>query len=359
MLIGIDGNEANVKNRFGVGQYALQILKHLHQLDKKNQYIIYLKKPPLPDLPQSAQNWHYHVFGPQKLWTRLALPLHLYTSKPKPDIFYTPGHYTPPFCPCPIIPTIHDLGYLKYPEQFTKKDYHQLKSWTAQSIKKAHHLFTVSNFSKKEIQKIYHIPADKITVAPNGVGEPTKIPDKSPAKKPYFLCLGTLKPNKNIPFLIKAFSQFIKNHPDYQLIIAGNKGWLFDNIFTQVKKLKLEKKVIFTGFVDNRWSFYKHATALVIPSLYEGFGRPAIEAMKVNCPVIASSIPPLKEVVGDSGLFIDPKDQKTLVSAMNQIIKPTTKKQLIKAGVAQSQKYTWTKSAQTLIDTFGKIAQHI
>ena len=350
MIIGIDGNEANVKNRLGVGQYAFQILKHLYRLDKKNQYIIYLKKSPLPNLPKPYQNWNYHVFGPQKLWTRFALPLHLYTTPPRPHVFYTPGHYTPTFCPCPIIPTIHDLGYLKYPHQFTRKDYHQLKTWTAQSIKKAHHIITVSNFSKKEIQEIYNIPASKITVAPNGVGDPSKkLPSRSPSF-PYFLCLGTLKPNKNIPFLIRSFNQFIKNHPDYKLIITGKKGWLYSEIFSQVKLLKLEKRVIFTGFVTNlkKWSLYKNATALVIPSLYEGFGRPVIEAMKVKCPIIASSIPSLKEVVGQAGLFIDPKNQKTLIFAMNQILKTTVRKKLIIKGVAQSKKYTWQNTAKII-----------
>ena len=353
MIIGIDANEANVKNRVGTGQYAFQVLKHLHRLDKKNKYIVYLKKPPLPDLPLSHKNWQYHIFGPQKLWTRLALPLHLYTAKPKPNILYTSGHYTPPFCPCPVTPTIHDLGYLKYPHQFTKKDYHQLKSWTAQSIKKAGHIFTVSNFSKKEIQKIYHVPTDKITVAPNGVGDPPKNLPSSTIHSPYFLYLGTLKPNKNIPFLIKSFAQFITTHPNYKLVIAGKKGWLFDQIFALVKTLKLEKQVIFTGFVNNskKWSLYKNATALVIPSLYEGFGRPAIEAMKVDCPVIASHIPPLKEVVGKAGLFIDPKNQKTLVSAMNQILQPPVRKKLIQLGHTQTKKYTWTFTVKTIIAT--------
>ena len=353
MIIGIDANEANVKNRVGSGEYAFQVLKHLHRLDKKNQYIVYLKKPPLPDLPPANKNWQYRIFGPQKLWTRLALPLHLYIAKPQPDILYTPGHYTPPFCPCPTIPTIHDLGYLKYPHQFTKKDYHQLKSWTTQSIKKAGHIFTVSHFSQKEIQKIYHVPTDKITIAPNGVGDPPKNLPPPAIHHPYFLYLGTLKPNKNIPFLIKSFHQFTKIHPNYKLVITGKKGWLFDQIFALVKTLKLEKQVILTGFVTDsqKWSLYKNATALVIPSLYEGFGRPAIEAMKVDCPVIASHIPPLKEIVAKAGLFIDPKNQKTLISAMNQILQPTVRKKLIQLGHTQTKKYTWNDTARTIIAT--------
>jgi len=353
MLITIDGNEANVQNRLGVGEYAFQVLTHLCKLDQNNKYIIYLKSPPLADLPKSRENWQYQVFGPKKLWTKIALPLHLFKSSPKPDIFYTPGHYTPPFSPCPLVPTIHDLGYLNSPDQFTKKDFHQLKYWTAQSIKNARHLFTVSKFSQKEIESIYHVPSAKITVAPNGVGDP---PSKLPpplVKPPYFLSVGTLKPNKNIPFLITAFAKFSSKHSDYKLVIAGQKGWLYDEIFTQVRNLNLQKQVIFTGFVSDsqKWSLYHHATALIIPSLYEGFGRPAIEAMKAKCPVIGSAIPPLKKVIAQAGLFIDPQDVDTLISAMEKITESSTRQKLIKLGLIQAQKYTWTKTAQTIIDT--------
>ncbi len=365
MIIGIDGNEANVKNRLGSGQYAFQMIKHLYKSGADNQYIVYLKEPPLKHLPRPKKNFHYLVFGPKKLWTRLALPLRLYTKKPKLDIFYSPGHYTPSFSPYPTLPTIHDIGYLDSPKQFSQKDYQQLKTWTAQSIKKSPHILTSSQFTKTEIQRIYQIPSNKITLVVNGVEKPPKITPKqsqailqkltieNPIKKDFFLCLGTLKPNKNIPFLIKAFSQFVKKNPGYQLVIAGKKGWLFEDIFSLVKSLKLEKQVIFTGFVtDNqKWSLYQNATALIIPSLYEGFGRPTIEAMKVKCPVIASHIPSLKEVVGQAGLFIDPNNINSLVNAINQIIQPKTRNRLIKLGLVQSKKYNWQKSAKILINT--------
>jgi glycosyltransferase involved in cell wall biosynthesis len=357
MIIGIDGNEANVKNRLGVGEYAFQILTELSQLKTPHQFIVYLKSPPSADLPKSSQNWQYQIFGPKKLWTKIALPFHLLTSSPQPNIFYTPGHYTPPFSPCPLVPTIHDLGYLDSPEQFTKKDFHQLKNWTAQSIKNAKHLFTVSRFSQKEIEKIYHIPSKKITVAPNGVGDLPKKIAPPIVKTPYFLSIGTLKPNKNIPFLITAFAEFNNKHPDYKLVIAGQKGWLFDEIFTQVKKQKLQQKVVFTGFVSDsqKWSLYRHASALIIPSLYEGFGRPAIEAMKASCPVIASSIPPLKEVIENAGLFINPQKVDTLILAMEKIIKPAIYKKYSSLGPVQANKYTWQKSAEIILTLLSRL----
>ena len=368
MLIGIDGNEANITSRVGVGQYAFNLLKNLYLLDNKNQYIIYLKNPPLPDLPKVTKNWRYKVFGPQKLWTKFALPLHLFTQPEKLDLFYSPSHYSPSFAPCPTIPTIHDLGYLQFHSQFTKKDLYQLINWTKQSIKKATHIVTVSNFSKIELEKTYKINPQKITIAYNGVGEPLKIESKIQQQilshyklttKHYYLYLGTLKPNKNIPFLIKAFAQYLRSNIDNlktNLVIAGKKGWLFDEIFSTVKKEGIEKNVIFTDFIDEsqKWTLYKNASALIMPSLYEGFGIPVIEAMKVNTPVISSNITPLKEVLQNNAFYFDPTNQEELV---NQIIKFKNSKlseieKLTKSAKTRADYFSWTNTAKSVLKVF-------
>jgi glycosyltransferase involved in cell wall biosynthesis len=358
MLIGIDGNEANLSTRVGVGQYAFNILSELYLLDKTNQYIIYLKDNPLDDLPKPRQNWQYKIFGPSKFWTRLALPFKLFIQKEKLNLFYSPGHYLPILCPFSMVCTIHDIGYLQFKEQFTNKDFYQLVNWTKDSLKKSVHITTVSEFSKTEIINTYSINPSKISVVPNGVGEPPKISPKQSEntlnkfsiKRPYFLYLGTLKPNKNIPFLINAFSK-IKN---YNLVIAGKKGWLYDEIFKLVTNLKLQDKVIFTGFVNDfdRWALYKNAQSTVLPSTYEGFGIPALESMKAGTPVIVSDIPPFVEVVGKAGIYIDPHSTKTLVSALNSVIDPKTRQNLINLGLVQSANFTWTNSAVSLLKVF-------
>ena len=368
MLIGIDGNEANIKNRVGVGQYAFNLLKNIYLIDKKNQYIIYLKDQPLSDLPKSRPNWNYKVFGPKKLWTKIALPIHLFTQKEKLDVFYSPSHYSPQFSPCPTIPTIHDLGYLEFQNQFTKKDLYQLINWTKQSIKKATHIITVSAFSKNELEKNYKINPQKITIAYNGVDEPLKIDDKKQKEilrsydlqsKSYYLYLGTLKPNKNIPFLIRSFSRFLKKKKiNTKLVIAGKKGWLFDEIFSTVKQEKITPNIVFTDFVDEsqKWTLYQHAKSLILPSTYEGFGIPAIEAMKSNTPVISSNIAPLKEVIKNNGFYFNPTNKKELVSQLinfeelnSQKIKKITKQAKIRADF-----FTWTNTAKSVISVFEK-----
>jgi glycosyltransferase involved in cell wall biosynthesis len=379
MIIGIDGNEANITNKVGVGQYAFQLIWHLYNIDTTNQYIIYLKDQPISDLPKPRENWNYHIFGPSKIWTRLALPFHLFTQKEKLDLFFSPSHYSPLFCPCPTIPTIHDLGYLQFQSQFTKKDLYQLINWTKQSIKKSSHIITVSQFSKNEIIKNYHVNPLKITIAYNGVDTPPKIDKKIQDKtlsiydlrsNNYYLYLGTLKPNKNIPFLIESFSLLLKQLKTTprlvkeggggrllpKLVIAGKKGWLFDEIFATVQKEGIEKNVIFTDFVteDQKWVLYQNAICSILPSTYEGFGIPAIESMKIGTPVIVSNIPPFKEVVQNCGLFINPTDTDDLCQKIINISNPKVRQKYSILGKTQADKFTWDSTAKSVLSVFEK-----
>lgn len=369
MNIGIDANEANLTVRVGVGQYAFNVIWELYRQDQKNTYHIYLKQPPLSDMPPQRENWHYHVFGLQKLWTIIALPLRLYTQSIKLNFFWSPSHYSPRFSPVPTIPTIHDLGYLESKDQFNSKDIYQLVNWTKHSLYKAHHIVAVSEFTRDEIHRIYQIPTEEISVVPNGVGEIPKITQSDTDKvfkkfnitRPYFLCLGTLKPNKNIPFLINSFSNFLKLKSSkglkFQLVIAGKKGWQYDSIFTHVTANKLEKSVIFTDYISEteKWVLYKNAIASVLPSTYEGFGIPAIESQKSKVPVIASNIPAYREVLLDSAIIIDPTNTSSLTQAMIDIQSPILRKKLIELGTSQANHYTWAASAKKLISLFNRV----
>lgn len=353
MNIGIDGNEANIKDRVGSGQYSYHILKELQKINKTHHITIYLKNQPLSDMPRPNKLWRYKVIGPKLLWTKFALPLHLAISRKKLDLFYSPTHYSPVPSPISTIPTIHDIGYLKTPDEFNKKDYYQLKNWTAASIKQAKQIITVSEFTKKEVIKEYHIKADKISVIPNGITKYKKhtkatclkVLNKFKITAPYFLSIGTLKPNKNYPFLIKAFSKV----PGYQLVISGKKGWLFEEIFKTVSELKIQDRVIFTDFVTEKEKniLLQSATATILPSLYEGFGIPAIESQSFGTPVIVSDIPSYREIMANSAIYINPRDEKSLVKAMQNI-------KIIRSN--NYRRYLWSNSAKKLLSLFDSMS---
>src|SRR3989338_1452019 len=122
MKIAIDGYEANVKQRLGSSQVAFELLKNLEQIDRVNEYTILLPSPPLEDLPEARTGFKYKVLKPKRLWTQIALPLYLYTSKTKPDLFFSPTHYLPRFAPSKVkkVVTIFDLSFLHFPEMFIK-----------------------------------------------------------------------------------------------------------------------------------------------------------------------------------------------------------------------------------------------
>jgi glycosyltransferase involved in cell wall biosynthesis len=333
MIIGIDANEANQKNRVGVGQFAYNVINQLEKIDTRNDYLVYLKEPPLPDFPKERAGWRYRIFGPSKLWTQLALPFKLFTQKEKLNLFYTPSHYAPRLSPFPTVISIMDLWHHRHPEQFAKKDLYQLIKWESYSIKKASRIVTISEFSKSEIVKFYQYPPEKITVAYPGFDKFSLTDTKTTVNKimlkyktgdNYLFYLGTLQPKKNLAGLIEAFA-LIAGEPKYssiKLVIAGKKGWLYEEIFDRTKELGLENKVIFTGFVEEEEKPYlmKGAKAFVLPSFYEGFGIPVLEAMSLGVPVVAARAGSLPEVGGEAAVYCDPYSQEDIARALKRVL---------------------------------------
>jgi glycosyltransferase involved in cell wall biosynthesis len=365
MLIGLDANEANVANRLGSNQFAYQILCQLAKLDRKNSYRIYLKSQPLGHLPPPTKTWQYRVLKPAKFWTQWRLPLDLYFHRPRPDVLLTLGHYAPRFSPVPSIISIMDLAFLKFPQSFLKKDLHQLKSWTRYSAKKASHIFTISNHSKKDIQKFYQLAEGKITVIYPGIDHQrfsrkitplqiNKVKQKYHIANEYLLYLGTLQPRKNLLNLIKAYSQLIHRYPKLLLVLAGKKGWLYQSLFTEVKRLKLNHQVVFTGFVAeaDTPALIKGARLFILPSLYEGFGIPVVQAMASATPVLVSQNSSLPEIVADCGNYIQPPfGQNEISQGIEKALSLPSEKQqqLVLAAQKRAQQFTWEAAAKTIL----------
>lgn len=354
MNIGVDGNEANVKNRVGSGQYALAMIREFSKV-KNHQFAVYLKEKPLPDLPKETDTFKYKIFGPKKLWTQFALPRELTFGK-KPDIFLTLGHYGPRFSRVPYVATIFDLSYLHYPKLFNKDDLYQLTNWSRYSIKKSKHILAISSATKADIVKSYDVNASKITVTHMGYNQglfnpQTKVKvEKTKAKYKidgeYIIFAGTLQPRKNIKRLIEAFGQ-IKG--EAKLVIVGKKGWMYSDIFEKVKELKLQSKIIFTDFVpeEDLSALISGAKVYVLPSLYEGFGIPVIEAQACGTPVVVSNTSSLPEVVGNSGIKVDPNSTKSVKDGIEKLLNnPTIRADLVKKGFKNAHSFSWQKCAQ-------------
>src|SRR3989338_5448392 len=352
--IGVDGNEANVKKRVGVSVYALNLLKYFSRVATQEiQFNVYLKNFPLNDLPEENKYFRYCLINGKFLWSQIYLPLYLYRRK-NIDVYFSPAHYLPRFCPVPQVVTIHDLAYLYYPEDFIKKDLWQLKNWTNFSINQAKRIIAVSKTTKKDIIKNYDVDEDKVSVIYNGyekISQKLKVKSqkynsKVKSKEPFILFVGTIQPRKNLEVLIDAFDKFTQTNKEFKLVIVGKKGWLYENIFEKVKTMNLEKKVIFTDHVSDSeliW-LYKNAFCLVLPSLYEGFGIPVLEAMNFDCPLIASFSSSLPEIGGDASLYFDPKNPDDLLEKLNSLKEnKELRQELITKGRQRIKFFSWEK----------------
>ena len=372
MIIAIDGNEANIEKRVGVNKFAFELIWSIYRLKPKNSYfLIFLNQPSLKDLPPETSWWQYQVFGPKFFWTWTGLAKRLFFGQPRPDVLFSPSHYGPKFSPIPYVVSIMDLGFLRWPDQFTKKDFLQLKMWTEMSAQKAAGIITISNFSKNDISDTYKINPAKIKVVYPGIKELRiknlelrimikKLKREYNINDDYLLYLGTLKPSKNIEGLIRAYNILVSKYPNIQLVIAGKKGWLYNRVFKLVESLNLKNKVVFTGFVSDQEKeiLLASAKALVLPSFWEGFGIPVLEAMSLGTPVVCSRAASLPEVGGEAVIYInDPKSVEEIYNALLKMVKLSNKDRqlLIDKGFSQAKKFSWQKAGATTLEFLQEI----
>jgi glycosyltransferase involved in cell wall biosynthesis len=324
-------------------------------------------------LPKPRDKWQYKVLKPNKLWTRIALPLFLFKAKSKPDLFFSPTHYSPWLSPVKRIVTIFDLSYLHFPEMFQPKDLYQLTNWTKQSIQKASQIVTISQSSKKDIVKTYKVDPKKITVCYPGYNQDRfyriddqlairRVLNKYQIEGEYVLFIGTVQPRKNLKRLIQAFEK-IEN---LKLVVVGKihgegrQAWKYEEIIQLPEKLQIQDRVIFTDFVSDEEMLYllNGAKAFVLPSLWEGFGIPVVDAMACGLPVIVSNVSSLPEVAGKAGLYVDPTSVDQIEQAIRLI--STDKKlhiKMSKMALEQAKKFSWKKMAKQVKDVFEQSVQ--
>lgn len=364
MIIGIDGNEANVPQRVGVNQYAFELLKNIALLSDegtiKHQFIVFLKDRPLFDLPEENKNFRYKVLPGGGKWIITKLTPHLLAKKTPLDVFFSPSHYVPPLCPIPRVCSIMDLGYLEFSGQFKKIDFWQLCLWSAYSIYVSKRVLAISNSTKKDILRHYPFASGKVSttlLAYDARQFNRDIPDNDVRliKKrysivdDYVLFLSTLKPSKNVEGLIEAFSLVKPQHPTLKLIITGKKGWRYEGIFKKVQKLGLEKDIVFTDFIPekDKPALIAGAKLLVLPSFWEGFGLDVLNAQASGVPVVVSDKGSLPEVAGESGVIVDPDSAESIASGLCKVLSLDNLEynKLVEAGLSNVKKFSWRKTA--------------
>ena len=391
MIIAIDGYEANVSERVGIGRYAFEIINNIYkavscQLSAVSQkdltFRIYLPDPLLPDMPSETEWWKYHVLSPKKFWTLVRLPLALLTDTPRADVVFSPTHYIPRFTVIPRVMAIMDVSYLHFPELFRRDDLYQLTHWTAYSAAHASRILTISEFSKNAIIKAYGVPPEKVVVTYPGI--PMEEKGKSPAdakalagrqkskvfekyhiSKNYILSVGTLQTRKNYVRLIEAFAELLKTNKQrfgtIDLVIVGKRGWLYEEILAATKKYAISDRVKFLDFVSDRdlVGLYEHALCFALPSLYEGFGLPVLEAMARKIPVVVSRVSSLPEIAGKAAVYVDPQNTVSITKGLLSAVRDRNLMQgkwRIKKGLEQVNKFTWEAAAKKTLEVLEQVA---
>lgn len=368
MIVGIDGNEANIQNRVGINVYVFELLHAMHKINQEIgdpiEYRIYLREKPLHDLPKENKFWSYRVLLGGGKWIATKLTKDLFKFRPKPDVFFSPNHYVPPFAPCPRVCSIMDLGFIESSAQFKKYDFWQLSAWTAYSVFVSKHIISISDATKKDIVRHYRFAKNKTTSillaaeseyfnASISEKDVRRVKDKYSIVNDYVLFLSTLKPSKNIEGLILAWNDIHEEFKSLKLVIAGKKGWMYERVFNLVKDLDLEDSIIFTDYVakEDKGALIKGAKVFALPSFWEGFGLDPLNALTLGVPVVVSDRGSLPEVVGDAGKLVNPESTESIANGIAEILSLPQNgyNKLIQQGKKQAEKFSWEKTAKETI----------
>jgi glycosyltransferase involved in cell wall biosynthesis len=369
MKIAIDVREANGE-KTGKGFFAYGLVKELLALDRNNNYILYTDKPqgPFQEYPnvelvpimETGIKWHWQVLKDVK--------------QRRPDIYIAPTSFIVPSLAPKWLKTyvvVHDLVAFLFPKSHSKRAMIIERLTLKKALKKAAKVLVVSENTQNDLVELFNYPKSlifEVPCAPHDLykdeldpKESAKVREKYNLPEKYILGVGTLEPRKNFATLIKSFVSIKRKFPEYKLVIVGKPGWKHQELKRAVKEFGLTEDVTFTGYMEDKdlHHTYNLAEVFVFPSLYEGFGIPPLEAMASGCPVVASNAASLPEVVGDAGLLIEPKNSHKIADAVIDVIENTQlRNMLIERGFYRSHKYSWSDSAQRVLEELNKEELH-
>ncbi len=351
----------------GIHVYTRELLKAIHALDRKNEYVIVRPYP-----KNEFEGWEELVIPVNKsipMHERIRQFYHIPKSLRKlgVDIVVEPGHFGPFNLPGAIkrITVIHDLTPLLLPHFHIKNSQIAHQLFLPRILKRAAHVITNSEYTRKDLIEYSPQAASKSTAILLGK-DPIFKPDQKAAilkkyklPKEYILFVGTLEPRKNLMVLLKAFEQLVKaKGSDTKLVLVGKKGWRIDSFMEALATSSARDHVILPGFVETADlpALYTMAKVFVYPSLYEGFGLPILEAMACGTPVITSAISSLPEVGGDAALYFDPSSFEALGALLIKLLSDETQQKLLsEKGLERAKQFTWESTAKETVEVFEKV----
>ena len=355
---GLAGNES----------YATNLIEALAEIDSVNDYTLYVtRNEAVERFSKRWPNFRVRTTLPHTPLIRIPLTLSAELRKHPVDVLHV-QFTAPPFAPCPLVVSIHDLSFEHLPETFNRRSRAQLRLTVRRSAHKAARIVALSEHGKRDIIATYGISPDLVTAIPLAAPphfEPVanekelqRIRHTYGITQDYILSVGSIQPRKNLSRLISAYVHLRGARPDSnlpQLVIVGRRAWLYDETLKSINESGAGTSIIVTGYVpDNDLpALYSGALCFVYPSYFEGFGLPPLEAMKCGTPVITGNRTSLPEVVGDAGLLVDPFDVKALAAAIEQLIyNPDFRLQLRVKGLNRARMFDWRETARRTLEVY-------
>ncbi len=346
----------------GAGNYIIQLLRALIEQSTKARFTVFAQphQRVLLNLPADAPVRFVDVptMSPavRLLWEQTVFPWHL--ARLKPDLLHSP-HYTMPLAaPVPVVVTLHDATFFYYPQHHTFAKRHFFPFIMRRSAHRAAALLTVSESTRRDMQRWIAAPLEKTFATPLGVApdfhpvdEDTvlaRVARKYNLPPKFILFVGLLEPRKNLPALFRAYTRLAASDSETALVIVGRKGWLPQAILEQVPA-HLHTRIIFTGYVAQADLpvVYNLAQVFVYPSFYEGFGFPVLESLACGTPVVTTPVSSMPEVAGEAALYAPPEDDAALSEAILRILQdPALAQDLRTRGLARAAQFTWQRTAR-------------
>jgi glycosyltransferase involved in cell wall biosynthesis len=372
MRIGLDGLPL-AGPKTGVGHYTFELACGLARAAPADQFELIAPEPILSSagdtphrLPANLRATHVKSSWLRRKWWAVGLPLHL--KRVSFDLFHGTNYDVPLWGRRPVVVTIHDLSLLLHPATHPEHLVRRARPRLPLMVRAAGMIITGTQSVKREIGEHLRVRPEKIAVtpyAPRRIFHPAS-PDQIIETKrrlkiedDFLLFVGTIEPRKNLITLIRALDEILRaTSLAPQLVIAGNKGWLTDDLFAYIKSAHLEDRLRFTGYVsdDDLRALYSSCRVSVYPSLYEGFGLPPLEAMACGAPVIASRIPSIMETVGTAACLIAPTDFRALAESIIRLFEcDGARRRLSSAGLERAAKFSWEETARLTLDVYHEV----
>lgn len=372
MLIGIDASRSVLPQRTGTENYSLYLIRALLELETEHHFRLYFNQAPALDLFAASEQVEQRVMPFPRLWTHLRLAFE--TVLHPPDVLFVPSHVLPLAHPRRCVVTIHDLGYLYYAQAHTRFQRWYLDWSTRYNARAARRIIADSQATSNDLQKLYHIDGSKIVVAyPAGSSGLQPVTDSKVlldcrqryrTGPQFLLYLGSIQPRKNLPTLIRSFGMAVSEgaiSPSIRLVLAGKQGWLAENLEGLAREQGLGDRLIMAGYVPDADlpALLSGALAYILPSYYEGFGLPVLEAMACGTPVVCSNVSSLPEVVGDAAVLFDPHDVVGLAQAIARVCNDQILRQSMRQlGLLRAAAFSWqacARSVLSVLETVGNV----